>query len=111
MDGPAGWSGWGAGSKANVYTPVNQPQADTAYSGIVSNLFPYANNPSTTPGGVAYQQSQPFTNLLQDPNAIGRGITGSFNASDYFNNSVFPGVAGGPSQLAAGGNNILGQAQ
>lgn len=112
VGGGGAQSAGGSGRGGSVYTPANQPQADQAYSGIVSNLFPYANNPSTTPGGQAYQQAQPYlTNYLQDPGTQQRAVTGSTQASDYYGNTLFPSSDALSRQIIGSGFNFLNQAQ
>jgi hypothetical protein len=56
---PAGSSGSGAGPNANVFTPMNQPQADSSFWSTLQPLInASANGGINTPGGVAYPQAQ-----------------------------------------------------
>jgi hypothetical protein len=56
---------------ASVYNPTGQAQADQGYQGILGALTPSAINYGTqTPGGVAYNQSLPWSGQgsIADPN-------------------------------------------
>ncbi len=96
MGSPAGSSGTGTGSTANVYTPTAQPAADTTLQGLIAS-FPSA---ATSPAGSYYGTAQDRLGLdvLSNPYAPD-ALTGASYTSDFTKNNLFPDLTGGATDL------------
>jgi hypothetical protein len=91
---PAGSSGTGAGPTANVFTPMNQPQADSSFWSTLQPLIDAsAGGGVNTPGGVAYPQAQQVVGqYLTNPALQGQAMAGAQQGA----------AIGGPASLQMG---------
>jgi hypothetical protein len=85
--GPAGSSGTGTGSTANVYTPMGQPAADQQFQDILGS-FP--TSPSATPAGKYYDYSGKWLASMIDSPYAAQGTDTAQAAYNYEANTAFP---------------------
>ena len=118
MGSPAGSSGTGTGSTANVYTPQGQPTADFNYWQTLQPLINSAGGTpgaAPTPGAYAYPQAQQALGALNPSAAPAQAaVAGAGLAGQYATGTLSPALQGASSQLLgttpqslAAGNSIL----
>lgn len=88
MGSPAGSSGTGTGSTANVYTPANQPAADTKLTDYINS---YPSSISSTPAGTYYGAAQDaLSTYFADPKTQTAATGGADTTYNYQVNTAFP---------------------
>lgn len=102
--GPAGSSGTGTGSTANVYTPTAQPQADTSYQSIINSLLGQIGpSGAGSPAGQLFPGAQNSFNWFANPSLPGSfGNAAGNQALTGAQVGAGLGGAGGPALQNAG---------
>jgi hypothetical protein len=106
---PAGSSGSGTGSTANVFTPAGQPAAGDKLNSIISGLPTTA---SGTPAGQYYPLAQDFlANYITGNTGQDQMITGAQTASDFTTSTAFPQTTSDSAALSKDAQSVLPYSQ
>lgn len=112
MGSPAGSSGTGGGSTANVYVPKQQGTADFNFNNILQPLIDASTNGGAgTPGGWAYPQAQAaYQTYFTNYPAIDYGYQQATNAAQDYQNGGYLSALSNAKTLGGAGNTVLNTA-
>lgn len=105
MGSPAGSSGTGTGSTANVYTPTGQPAADTQ---LQSNIYALP-SAKDSPAGYYYPKAQSlYSTYFANPTDISLATQGADTAYTYGVGTAYPEATAASGALYGAGSTVLG---